>query len=374
MKTLVHVIALLSIGVFLATVVTGDPETTAANAPKVSEVGEMTTERAAHQATVLPSGHVLITGGCAGDDCYPFLNSAEIYNPSTGAFRSAVPMAVSRARHTSTALQDGRVLVAGGCSSGGAIARAEVYDEQTGEWMRVGEMTEPRCSHIAVPLIDGRVLMMSGSSGRLGHIASAEIFDPEAMSFSSLSGMKDNHYLATRLADGRVLLTGGQSEKGVILASVEIFDPATDRFEMTGDMTMPRVKHAASVLSDGRVLVIGGSDRRGYKGRFKSTEIYNPRTGQFSPGPKLQYRRHKIRDAVVALPSGVVVVAGGAVRPELYDPAYGGFVVAPGKIGGPHMFATASLLMNGDVLVLGGYDRSQHMDANAWVVAESQLP
>lgn len=214
MKTLVHVIALLSIGLILATVVTGDPETTAANAPDVRDIGEMTTVRAAHQATVLPSGHVLITGGCAGDGCFPFLNTTEIYDPSTGAFRSAAPMAVARARHTSTSLLDGRVLVAGGCAEGGAIAFAEVYDEETGKWRRVGEMTEPRCSHIAVPLVDGRVLMIGGGSGLLSHVASAEIFDP-----------------------------------------------VTNRFETTDGMHSPRVKHLVPVLSDGRVLVMRGYDR-----------------------------------------------------------------------------------------------------------------
>jgi hypothetical protein len=364
----ISVVALIGVSIATVTLMTDDPVAISAEAPVVLRIGEMTAERAAHQATVLPDGRVLITGGCAGDGCTLFHSSTELYDPTSRSFQSAAPMTVPRASHTATLLQDGRVLVAGGCSERGATASAEAYDAEAERWTPVGEMTEPRCSHIAVPLVDGRVFVMGGGSGRLGDLGSAEIFDPAMSTFSSLGGMRANHYLATRLPDGRVLLTGGQSEGGEILATAELFDPASDRFESTGDMTTARVKHAAVVLPDGRVLVIGGSDRRGYDGRFSSTEIYDPDTGRFSPGPELQYGRHKIRDAVAALPSGAVVVAGGAVRPELYDPADRVFVPARGELAGPQMFATASALESGDVLVLGGYDRRTRLAADAWII------
>jgi hypothetical protein len=181
--------------------------------------------------------------------------------------------------------------------------------------------------------------------------------------------MRANHYLATRLPDGRVLLTGGQSEGGEILATAELFDPASGTFKATGAMGTARVKHAAAVLPDGRVLVIGGSDRRGYDDRFSSTEVYDPDSGTFSPGPELHYARHKIRDAVAVLPSGAVVVAGGALHPELYDPAGQAFVPIRGELSGPQMFATATVLENGDVLVLGGYDQRTRLAADAWIIS-----
>jgi hypothetical protein len=365
---LLSAVALIGVGVAVATVMTADPAAIPAGAPVVHSIGEMTTGRAAHQAAMLPSGRVLITGGCAGDGCAPFHRSTEIFDPSDRTFRSAAPMAVPRASHTATPLQDGRVLVAGGCSGRGATANAEIYDEESERWAPVGEMTEPRCSHVAVPLVDGRVFVMGGGHGRLPDLRSAEIFDPATSTFASLGGMRGNHYLATRLADGRVLLTGGQGVGGEVLASAELFDPASDTFEPTGDMTTARVKHAAAVLPDGRVLVIGGSDQRGYDGRFSSTEIYDPETGSFSPGPGLRYGRHKIRDAVAALPSGAIIVAGGAVRPELFDPADPVFIGARGRLGGPQMFATASVLKGGDVLVLGGYDQRTRVAADAWMI------
>jgi hypothetical protein len=363
MRILISAVALIGAVVAIATVKMDEPAVVPAEAPAVRHIGEMTAERAAHQATVLPSGRVLITGGCAADDCTPFHRSAEIYDPSSRTFRPAAPMAVPRASHTATLLTDGRVLVAGGCTERSATATAETYDSEANRWMPVGNMTEPRCSHIAVPLVDGRVFVMGGGS--------AEVFDPATSTFSSLRGMRANHYLATRLPDGRVLLTGGQSESGQILATAELFDPASGRFERTGDMTTARVKHAAAVLPNGRVLIIGGSDRRGYDDRFSSTEVFDPDSGTFSPGPELHYARHKIRDAVAVPPSGAVVVAGGALHPELYNPAGHAFVPIRGELSGPQMFATATVLENGDVLVLGGYDQRTRLAADAWIIAQA---
>ncbi|MDP2480959.1 MAG: kelch repeat-containing protein [Candidatus Palauibacterales bacterium] len=335
---------------------------------RVEPAGHMASDRAAHQATLLQEGDVLVTGGCTGNHCGRTLASAELYDPATRRFHPAAPMHVPRASHAAARLPDGRVLVAGGWDGSGPTATAEVYDPRTDAWTRVGDMTTARASGIAVPLADGRVLVAGGGQGRLGNLASVEVFDPATSTFSAVGSAATNHYLATRLADGRVLLTGGEGADGSILATSEILDPGTGTFAATGAMATARVKHAAALLHDGRVLVIGGSDRRGYAARFASTELYEPGSGTFSPGPDLRRGRHKIRDAIAVLPSGDVVVAGGAARPEVYDHARHAFVPVDGDIGGPRMFATATLLPSGDVLVLGGYDDHTQPSAAAWLI------
>ena len=373
MKSVTIAVAAIA-GLFAAvtTARTAESASSPANTPRVVGIGEMSVERAAHQATLLPNGQVLITGGCSGRGCERFHRSVEVYDPATRSFQPRAPMTIPRVSHTATLLPDGRVLVAGGCSGQRATASAETYDVKANRWTRVGDMMQARCSHIAVPLPDGRVFVVGGGGGRLGDLASAEVFDPATSTFASLGPMHSNHYLATRLADGRVLLTGGQGDGGEILKSAEIFDPETGHFQATGNMAIARVKHAAALLPDGRVLVIGGSDRRGYKERFGSTEVYDPQTGRFSPGPALRSRRHKFRDAVAVLPSGAVFVAGGAVRPEIYDPAEHKFVPVRGMLSGPQMFATATALQTGEVLILGGYDARTQPSAAAWLVVPAR--
>lgn len=339
-----------------------------ANPLEVVQIGKMTVDRAAHQATLLNDGQVLITGGCAGQGCTKIHSSAELYDPTTQSFKPLSPMSTARASHTAIALNNGRVLVAGGWTGTQATNSAEIYDPATDQWEIVDTMSDDRASHVSVLLQNSTVFIMGGGGGRLGNLSSVEIFDPSSGSFLKVGGSKTNHYLATLLANGRVLMTGGQNKNGKIHNTAEIYDPTTKAFKKTGVMDTPRVKHAAVLMDDGHVLVMGDSDSRGYQGRYSGTEIFDPETDKFSKGPDMQYGRHKIQDAVVKLHSGHILIAGGAVKPEVFDPYTQEFISVTGQLSGPQMFATATLLSDGNVLILGGYDDRIRTSASAWLV------
>jgi hypothetical protein len=336
---------------------------------------EMSVERAAHQATLLPGGEILITGGCSEAGCTGMVASAERYDPSTETFRPAAPLSMPRAGHVAAPLPDGRVLIGGGWSGRERPDEAEIYDAATNRFTPIGKMIERRGSTRAVALADGRVLFTGGDAGEMAPIASAELFDPESASFirAGSMGTARSSHAVTLLADGRVLVTGGHAvRRGAALGSAEIFDPATNTFHPTGDMIAPRHKHAAVLLQDGRVLIVGGADPQTSdhpRGRLVSTEIYDPATGAFSTGPNLNYARYKIPDAVTVLSGGEVLVTGDGPRPEIWDPNGGGFVVLPGSLAGT-AFATSTLLPSGDVLILGGYDNKIRPSRMAWLVRD----
>jgi Kelch motif len=96
---------------------------------KWSSTGDMTTPRWAHTATVLLDGTVLVTGGFAGSEQKVKLSSAEIYDPTSGAWTAIGDMGVARAGHTATRLADGRVLVTGG-NPGSAVAELYFRNER----------------------------------------------------------------------------------------------------------------------------------------------------------------------------------------------------------------------------------------------------
>jgi hypothetical protein len=76
-------------------------------------------------ATVLPTGEVLVTSGVSGDRSNPAfaVNATELWNPASGSWAMMASSApLLRGYHsTSLLLQDGRVLHSGGGGGGGTI-------------------------------------------------------------------------------------------------------------------------------------------------------------------------------------------------------------------------------------------------------------
>src|SRR5436309_12430119 len=96
-------------------------------------------------------------------------DTAELYNPQTGTWRyTAHKMTMPRAAHTATLLPDGRVLLAGGfLPSGDNLNTAEIFDPTTEQFQPVASLNEARRSNPAVALSDGRVMVVGGYNGPL---------------------------------------------------------------------------------------------------------------------------------------------------------------------------------------------------------------
>jgi hypothetical protein len=337
--------------------------------------GSMTEARGLHTATLLPNNKVLVAYGSNSNSYtnaagYVGLSSVELYDPSTGTFTEILGEdGAGIFGHTATLLPNGNVLLAGGFVNsvwdyyGDSVSSngAALYDSTTGAFSATGNMTANRGGHTATLLATGKVLIAGGSDGDLTGtgLASAELFDPSAGTFTPTGSMSVGRYLhtATQLQDGRVLVVGGAltSAAGPV-ATAEIYDPSTGTFTMTGAMATARQQHTATLLADGRVLIAGGSTSTG-PGDLQATataEIYNPSTGSFSVTGSMNAAR--TYHTATMLPAGNVLVAGGGEEnstAEIYDPAAGSFSITGGmEIG--RSGHTATLLANGMVLVAGG--------------------
>lgn len=345
---------------------------TAANG-QVSSIGQLNSARAAHASTLLTDGRVLITGGFQNGG--GSLSDVEVYDPATGELARIGRLNAARAGHTSTRLPDGRVLIAGGYD-GGYLQSTEIFDSRSGTFTPGPQMTMPRSEHTATTLADGRILIAGGVGAGWTFLADAEIFDPANGKFSPVGKMsvpRESH-TSTLLKDGRVLITGGHKDRRsamTIFASSEIFNPAKNLFEASGNLKTKRHKHAAALLADGNVLIAGGSDERDSRGAYTSLEIFDPRTGQFRSAGEMRRARYKLNGAIVSLPNGKVLIAGGSDGAEIFDTRTNTTIELGGSFGSYRLFTTATLLNDGNVLIIGGYDQRTQVSSGAWLFRQT---
>jgi WD40 repeat protein len=304
-----------------------------------TSTGIMTTDRNNHTATLLQNGNVLIAGG--RESSGRINTTAELYgvvSTSGASFTATGSMSNARAQHTSTLLQNGQVLIAGGGSA------VELYNPITGVFTTTGSMSIYRSNYTATLLQNGQVLIAGGGS------AIAELYDP-AMGIFTATGSSmsvDRYYhTATLLPNGQVLITGGYDSATGYLATAELYDPATGIFTATGSMTYARYSHTASLLRNGQVLLTGGGSAM--------AELYDPVTGVFTAtGSSMSIDRYS-HIANLLQNGQVLITGGGSATAELYDPATGVFT-ATGSMATYRSNYTATLLQNGQVLIAGGYD------------------
>jgi hypothetical protein len=336
----------------------------------VSSIRSMTAKRAAHTATLLDNGKVLITGGFVGNG--GGLSSVELFDPTSNTFTSAQNLTAARAGHTATLLPNGKILIAGGYN-GDYLSSAEVFDPTTNRFTSAGRMVTARSGHVATLLNNGKVLLAGGVGTGWTFLADAELYDPNTNTFTATGGMataRESH-TATLLNDGKVLITGGHKGRRAnitIYTSAEIYNPANGTFTATSNLTVKRHKHDATRLADGRVLIVGGSDERDGDGAYRNAEVFNPANGSFTAVKNnMNTARYKLQGTAILLKNGKVLIAGGANRAEVFDPTTNSFSFADGDMGTKRLFATATLLKDGQVLITGGYTDGNVVSANAWI-------
>ena len=236
----------------------------------------------------------------------------------------------------------------------------------------------------ATLLANGKVLVTGGAasfrdSGYV--IGDAEIYDPATGGFTAAGSY------AGALADANTGIFGGFGSVSTLLAdgttlfaaepAAQLYNPATDTFSLRapinvtwavpgGNTFTPNYieEQTASLLLNGRILLAGGEN--GDTGYYRTAQLYDAATGAFIPtGNMLKSRGGH---TATVLPDGRALITGGNTEPcgdngcwvtgpdstaELYDPLQGVFTDA-GSMTTSRYGHSATLLDNGDVLIVGG--------------------
>ena len=288
----------------------------------ITHRGDMTTTRCDHSADLLPNGLVLIAG-CpvafksphltrgGGDDDNGCV--ADLYDPQLGTIKRKVKMVVCRFRHTSSIIHTNhstKVLLAGG-NDGSIIASGEVFDTKNGTFHSVNNsMPEPRAYHTSTALPDGHVIIAGGCRNDGDCLDSLVLYNSRVNRFFPLSA----HFSGQRAFHTATYIPSIESILFVCGTVFDLFDIPTLTFVANGSTLQPRQEHTATLLLDGRVLITGGIENYG----LASCEIYDPLTNQFTAAANMSIGRYW-HTATLIQTTGEVLVCGGRNLQGLFN-------------------------------------------------------
>ncbi len=283
----------------------------------------MSLSRSNHTATLLTNGRVLIAGGFTNQTSTQPTNVAEIYYPNTRIFSVTAPMAYPRAAHTATLMPDGSVIVLGGqTTAGNYLSAAEVYSSTSAVWTTLTPIPTGLSEHTATLLKDGRILVIGGqtSSGPSGQTYA---YTPVTNSWATLAPMPSSLYdhSATMMFDGRVLVAGGNDGTGS-QKKAYLYDPGGNSWSLAGKLTQGRSAHTATLLPNNTVMVTGGFGNP----TPNEVEIYHLDGSTWAPVGQIQ----RVAHTITLTTSGKLLGIGGFSGSTFFNSAVSGdFSLAP---------------------------------------------
>lgn len=370
----------------------------------------------AHTATALDDGRVLIAGGFSalsvvgscGANCQLLVATAraEAYDPTRGTFTVLPSMTAQRALHAATRLADGRVLVAGGTSSGrlttlaptlreaivgadggvgGATgtAFAEVYDPVANRWsavpLDVSLGSQPSAVlPVAVALSAGAVI--AGGQDALGAASAARyLFTPAgALSLASSMVVARAEFVAVRVVtDGGEFLASIGGTESVDAPEIEGTIVGADGAPDGGtplDASVPELLHgASSVAQSVRVFDIAGGSVASLASTALAIALRFDFADALGAAPRVVdagLSAPRAFTAAARLPDGGLLVAGGVSDTTLVPlasmDALFGALESPPALVRARFSHTATTLHDGTILFIGGLT----VDGGAFLISD----
>jgi serine/threonine protein kinase/N-acetylneuraminic acid mutarotase len=269
------------------------------------ELPHMLQPRAAAAAAVV-GGRIIVAGGV--DSNGALLNTVEIFDGNAWTLGTPIPTP----RQLLAAASDEKLMyTVGGTNGPTDLATVEAYDPVAKSWTRLPDLPQPR-GDLGVAIADRRLVAVGGqSAGQV--LKSVSVLDLTSNTWAGLPDMATaRHGMAVDAVGQAVYSIGGSSDvgDGQATSSAEALQLPPRRMQPAAqwrslpDAPTPRLMTAWTVLDD-KIWIMGGL-RDGVA--LQTVESYDPRTGIWQPQPALPVPLHH---AAAASYRGEVVVLGG---------------------------------------------------------------
>lgn len=177
---------------------------------------------------------------------------------------TSVPGSPHLGTHTTTLLDDGRVVVLGELRDENDVPTwntVAVFDPEIETWTtQEGPLFSPRADWTATALDAHRILVVGSEQTALYAQSDGVVFDLDSAALTVVplpSSARRREHGALRLRDGRVWIAGGVDSRNADVASTEVFDPVTFVWSEGPRLTVPRSRERLALLGADAVVVGG---------------------------------------------------------------------------------------------------------------------
>ncbi|MFD1324323.1 S8 family serine peptidase [Micromonospora sonneratiae] len=240
-------------------------------------------------AAVTLDGKVYSIGGGSGTG-----NEKKIwvFDPAANAWTALPDMPSARAKPSAAAV-NGKIYVLGGWASGGTpVATVDVFDPAAGTWSTLSGVTNPSpASAAGTAVVNGKIYLTGGClDGNCTDSNKLVVFDPAAGSFST--GANYPHAVSWIACGGigdNVYCAGGTGETEY--TDGYVYSPASDGW--TALPTMPAELWGSQYAAAGGLLVLAGGVTAGSTAVSNRTLAYDPAAGSWLELPNAQFSRYR---------------------------------------------------------------------------------
>lgn len=173
------------------------------------------------------------------------------YDTARDNWRIRLPMNSPRERFGLAAM-DGKIYAVGGSlrETGTALDTAEVYDPVTGAWTSIAPLSKPRAG-LVLGAIGGKLYACGGGD------ATVESYDPATNAWTPLTSMPETRTDAQAVVFGNDLLVFSGNDGAADRTTILAYRTTTDTWTVRADEPAVSSPGAAPVLLDGRIYVTG---------------------------------------------------------------------------------------------------------------------
>jgi hypothetical protein len=347
---------------------------------------DLNTARYGHHSAAIGDGRLVVFGGHGNG--FVSLGSAEVWDPANPNTFTTLNMNYTHDMPTFVGLNDGRYLIAGGCSTIGipAYATSEIYNPTDNTFSAVGNMVRFRASGGGAELSNGDVLIASAWWTHNTAHTYGELFDQDTQTFSAVGPFSIARSMAIVMPtnDGQAVVLGGSTPTGANLPTnmpIELFNPDNSSISTLqsslfegedGWHITTRINYCKEqLMQDGRYLWMATKTINNVT--YRKLFTFDPETkttAEFTTYPALpnssiynlsqpllDYLRNTAHIFAVVPASGFPVCKVISV-----DLATGNLTISSNSYNFTYYFETASVLSDGRLFLTGGSANGTNFD------------